>query len=151
MIEIITAIRNERAKANKAPSKPIDISIYAKDSSVKNIISNTVNYLTKFTNPKNLVFLDNDIEAKDYSVTVLSMAKIYIPTADLVDKEEVLKKLHTSKEKLESEIARSEKMLSNESFISKAPEAKINAEKAKYEEYKAQYAEVLKTLKELGE
>ena len=151
MIEIITAIRNERAKANKAPSKPIDISIYAKDSSVKNIIFNTVNYLTKFTNPKNLVFLDNDIEAKDYSVTVLSMAKIYIPTADLVDKEEVLKKLHTSKEKLESEIARSEKMLSNESFISKAPEAKINAEKAKYEEYKAQYAEVLKTLKELGE
>jgi len=151
MIEIITAIRNERAKANKAPSKPIDISIYASDNNVKEIIKTTSNYLTKFTNPKNLVFLDKDIDAKDYSITVLSMAKIYIPTSDLVDKEEVLKKLHASKEKLEAEISRSEKMLSNESFISKAPEAKINTEKAKYAEYKSQYEEVLKALKNLGE
>ena len=150
LIEIITSIRNERAKANKAPSKPIDIKIYAKDIDVKNLIKNTTNYLTRFTNPKNLEFLDEDIPATDYSVTVLSMAKIYIPTSDLIDKEEVLKKLLASKEKLEAEISRSEKMLSNESFISKAPEAKINAEKAKYAEYKAQYEEVLKSLKELN-
>ena len=114
------------------------------------MIINTSNYLTKFTNPKNLVFLDKDIDATDYSITVLSMAKIYIPTSDLVDKEEVLKKLLASKEKLEAEISRSEKMLSNESFISKAPETKINAEKTKYAEYKAQYEEVLKALKNLG-
>ena len=150
LIEIITAIRNERAKANKAPSKPIDIKIYAKDAEVKNIIKSTTNYLIKFTNPKNLEFLDEDIPAKDYSVTVLAMAKIYIPTSDLVDKEEVLKKLMASKQKLEAELERSKKMLSNESFISKAPEAKINAEKAKYEEYKAQYEEILKSIKELG-
>ncbi|MBQ9900502.1 MAG: valine--tRNA ligase [Acholeplasmatales bacterium] len=150
LIEIITAIRNERAKANKAPSKPIDIKIYAKNIDVKNIIKSTTNYLIKFTNPKNLEFLDEDIAAKDYSVTVLAMAKIYIPTSDLVDKEEVLKKLMTSKQKLEAELERSKKMLSNESFISKAPEAKINAEKAKYEEYKAQYEEILKSIKELG-
>jgi len=150
MIEIITAIRNERAKANKAPSKPIDISIYAKDLETKNMISTTINYLTKFTNPKNLVFLDKDIDAKDYSITVLSMAKIYIPTSDLVDKEEVIKKLLATKAKLESEIKRSENMLSNQSFISKAPEAKINAEKAKYVEYKEQYAEVLKSLEDIN-
>ena len=82
LIEIITAIRNERAKANKAHSKPIDIKIYAKDAEVKNIIKSTTNYLIKFTNPKNLEFLDEDIPAKDYSVTVLAMAKIYIPTLE---------------------------------------------------------------------
>ena len=150
MIEIITAIRNERAKANKAPSKPIDIKIYSKDESTKLMIESTTNYLNKFTNPKNLEFLDKDLDAKDYSVTVLSMAKIYIPTSDLVDKEEVIKKLLASKAKLEGELERSKKMLSNESFISKAPQAKIDAEKAKQAEYKAQYDEVLKSLKELG-
>ena len=149
MIEIITAIRNERAKANKVPSKPIDISIYAKDFKVKKMIESTSQYLTKFTNPKNLVFLDNDIEAKNYVVVVLSMAKIYIPSSDLVDKEEVIKKLMATKAKLESELLRSEKMLSNESFVSKAPQAKIDAEKAKQAEYKAQYEEVLKSLKDL--
>jgi len=78
------------------------------------------------------------------------MAKIYIPTSDLVDKEEVIKKLLATKAKLESEIKRSENMLSNQSFISKAPEAKINAEKAKYVEYKEQYAEVLKSLEDIN-
>ena len=151
MIEIITAIRNERAKANKAPSKPIDIKIYSKDENTKQMIKSTTNYLNKFTNPKNLEFLDNDLDAKDYSVTVLSMAKIYIPTSDLIDREEVIKKLLASKAKLEAELQRSEKMLSNESFISKAPKAKIDAEKAKQAEYKSQYDEILKSLKELGE
>ena len=151
MIEIITAIRNERAKANKAPSKPIDIKIYSKDENTKQMIKSTTNYLNKFTNPKNLEFLDNDLDAKDYSVTVLSMAKIYIPTSDLIDREEVIKKLLASKAKLEAELQRSEKMLSNESFISKAPKAKIDAERAKQAEYKSQYDEILKSLKELGE
>ena len=41
-------------------------------------------------------------------------------------------------------------MLSNEAFISKAPQAKIDSEKKKQEEYQQQYDDVLKTLKSLG-
>ena len=149
MIEIITSIRNERSKANKAPSKPIDISILARDEATKNMIVATTNYLVRFTNPKNLVFLDKEIEAKGNVVVVLSMAKIYIPSSDLVDKEEVIKKLTQSKENLERELERSKKMLSNPNFISKAPQAKIDAEVAKQKEYETQYNEVLKTLEEL--
>ena len=149
MIEIITSIRNERSKANKAPSKPIDISILARDEATKNMIEATTNYLVRFTNPKNLVFLDKEIEAKGNVVVVLSMAKIYIPSSDLVDKEEVIKKLTQSKENLERELERSKKMLSNPNFISKAPQAKIDAEVAKQKEYETQYNEVLKTLEEL--
>ena len=40
-------------------------------------------------------------------------------------------------------------MLNNPSFINKAPQAKVDAEKAKQAEYKAQYEDVLKALKEL--
>ena len=149
MIEIITSIRNERSKANKAPSKPIDISILASDEATKNMIKATTNYLVKFTNPKNLVFLDNEIEAKGNVIVVLSMAKIYIPSSDLVDKEEVIKKLTQTKEKLKNELDRSKNMLSNPNFINKAPKAKIDAEIAKQKEYEAQYNEVLKTLEDL--
>ena len=149
MIEIITSIRNERSKANKAPSKPIDISILARDEATKNMIKSTTNYLVKFTNPKNLVFLDNEIEANGNVVVVLSMAKIYIPSSDLVDKNEAIKKLTQTKEKLEHELERSKNMLSNPNFINKAPKAKIDAEIAKQKEYETQYNEVLKTLEEL--
>ena len=78
------------------------------------------------------------------------MCKIFIPTEDLVNKEEAMKKLLEKKAKLESELSRSEKMLSNESFISKAPKAKIDAEKQKQKEYQEQYQEVLKSLQDLG-
>ena len=149
VITIITAIRNERAKANKAPSKPIDIAIYPKDEVILSELKGNEAYLAKFTNPKKLEFLSDDIEAKDYVVVVLPMAKLYIPTSDLVDKEEVIKKLLATKAKLEGELVRSNKMLSNESFVAKAPKAKIDAEKAKQEQYKAQYEEVLKSLKDL--
>lgn len=149
MIEIITSIRNERSKANKAPSKPIDIKILARDNKTKEEIQLTSNYLSKFTNPKNLEFLDNEIKAEGYVVVVLSMGKIYIPTSDLVDKDEAIKKLTQTKEKLERELERSRNMLSNASFISKAPQAKIDAEKKKQAEYETQYNEVIKTLKEL--
>ena len=147
--EIITAVRNERAKANKAPKDPISILIYAKDKDTLDVLNNTKNYLTKFTNPKSLEFTLNEVNPKGYVVIVLSMANLYIPEDDLVDKEEVIKKLNQTKAKLEAELERSEKMLNNPSFINKAPQAKVDAEKAKQAEYKAQYEDVLKALKEL--
>ena len=57
--------------------------------------------------------------------------------------------IEANKAKLEAELERSEKMLNNPSFINKAPQAKVDAEKAKQAEYKAQYEDVLKALKEL--
>ena len=149
MITIITAVRNERAKANKAPKEAINISILAKDNKTKDMIISTENYLKKFTNPKKLTFLTSALDAKGMVVVVLPMATLYIPSSDLVDMDEVIKKLEATKSKLEAELQRSIKMLSNEAFISKAPQTKIDAEKAKQAEYQAQYDEVIKTLKEL--
>ena len=151
LTSIITAIRNERAKAQKAPKEPIGISIYPNNEKVKEAIISTKDYLVKFTNPKDFTILDQNIDSKGNVVVVLDMAKIYIPEDDLVDRAEVIKKLNDSLKKLEAELARSKNMLSNQSFLSKAPEAKINAEKAKQASYQQQYDEVLKTLKELGE
>ena len=74
------------------------------------------------------------------------MAKIYIPISDLVNKEEVIEKLLQTKQKLEQELERSKKMLSNQSFIDKAPASKIEAERNKQRQYQEQYDEVLKSL-----
>lgn len=149
MTLIITAIRNERSKANKAPKEPINISILAKDENTKRMISSTTKYLVKFTNPKKLEFLTEPLQAKGNVVVVLPMATIYIPSSDLVDIEEVIKKLESEKKRLEGELLRSEKMLSNPSFTAKAPKAKIDAEIAKQAQYKALYDEVCKNLSDL--
>ena len=107
-------------------------------------------YLLKFTNPKELLITTEAPKSTDNVVVVLDALTIYIPTTDLVDIKEVLANLNKEKEKLEAELLRSEKMLSNESFIAKAPQAKIDAEKEKQASYKKQYAEILEHIKKIS-
>ena len=70
--------------------------------------------------------------------------EVYIPFEELVDIEEEHKRLEEEKKKVLSEIERATKMLSNPGFVNKAPETKINEEKAKL----AKYQEMLKSIEE---
>ena len=58
-----------------------------------------------------------------------------MPLLDLVDKDKELERLNKEKEKLNSEIARIDKKLSNQGFVSKAPQQVVDGEKAKREKY----------------
>ena len=146
LCEVITSIRNERAKANKAPSKPIDITISCKDEDALSKLQAAESYLVKFTNPKNLVLTLDQISSEGNVLVVLSKANIYIPNSDLVDAKEAKAKLEATKAKLEGELNRSRNMLNNPNFTSKAPAAKIENERAKLADYEAQYKEVCEAL-----
>ena len=65
----------------------------------------------------------------------------------LVELEEERKRQKKEKTRLEQEVARCEKMLSNPGFINKAPEAKINEEKEKLAKYKQMLEKVMESLK----
>jgi valyl-tRNA synthetase len=70
--------------------------------------------------------------------------ELYIPFEDLVDIAAEKERLQNEKTKLEAEVERAKKMLSNPGFVSKAPESKINEEKEKL----AKYEEMLKNTEE---
>lgn len=67
---------------------------------------------------------------------ILDNYEVYMPFEDLVDIESEKIRLQEEKKKLEAEVLRGEKMLSNPGFVSKAPQAKIQEEKQKLEKYK---------------
>ena len=69
-----------------------------------------------------------------------------MPFEDLVDIKEEIERLEKEKARLESEVLRGEKMLSNPGFVNKAPESKINEEKSKLENYKQMLATVVERL-----
>ena len=147
-IELVTTIRNIRAVNNKPISQPIDIYIYSSDETY---LKGTEEYIEKFVNPENLFFLIKDnLKQKEFHITVLPKSKIYIPINELVDKEEVMKKLLEDKKRLEGELKRSEGILNNQSFIAKAPKEKVDIEKEKYEKYKKQYEEILNSINNLN-
>ena len=95
----------------------------------------------QFIRSKNLdveiVFIDDESKVPKNAVSLtVDDLKVFIPFEELVDIEEEIKRLEGEKTKLEAEVLRGEKMLSNPGFINKAPEAKVNEEKAKLENYK---------------
>ena len=142
VMEIISAVRNERAKASKAPSAKINIRLEAKSQEVCDILNSAKPYLLKFTNPNELVITIDKANLENQVVVVLNDLTIYIPTNDLVDIEKVIKKLEGELKKLEGELLRSNNMLNNPNFVNKAPEAKIQAERDKKAMYEEKYNEV---------
>ncbi len=146
--ELIKGIRTIRNDNQVSWSKPIDILIQTNKNNI-NFLNDNDQYIKRFLNPNKLVIAE-EIEKIDNSISlILADVQIYIPLGSLVNVEEEITKLNEQKEMLEKEIIRCDKMLNNPGFTQKAPQSKIDEEKAKLLKYQENYKEVNNRLKEL--
>ena len=83
-------------------------------------------------------------------VRPISAAKISFKMSEVVNKQEELEKITKELARLEGEIKRSTNILSNEKFLAKAPEAKVNEEKDKLAKYQESYKILLEKKEELS-
>ena len=148
--EAVRNIRNVRAEMNVAPSKKAKVYVVTENEEVKNIFENgkvffaTLGYASEVIIQADKSGIDDDAVS-----TVIHNAVIYMPFAELVDIEKEIERLKKEEERLNGELKRVNGMLSNERFISKAPEAKINEEKAKLEKYTQMMEQVKERLAQL--
>ena len=148
--EAVRNIRNVRAEMNVAPSKKAKVYVVTENEEVKNIFENgkvffaTLGYASEVIIQADKSGIDDDAVS-----TVIHNAVIYMPFAELVDIEKEIERLKKEEERLNGELKRVNGMLSNERFISKAPEAKINEEKAKLEKYTQMMEQVKARLAQL--
>ena len=141
--KLIVEIRNIRTKMNVHPTKKSKLMIVSND--IENEIREAEEFLTKLGFANEIIIVKNETEVPQNAVSiVVDDLKVFIPFEELVDIEEEIKRLEGEKTKLESEVLRGEKMLSNPGFVNKAPESKVNEEKAKLENYR----QMLKTVEE---
>ena len=80
---------------------------------------------------------------------MIANANLYIPFAELVDIKQEIERLEKESKRLDGELARVNGMLSNEKFISKAPEAKIAEEKEKLTKYTQMKQQIVERLAQL--
>jgi valyl-tRNA synthetase len=146
--EIITKVRNLRNEQNVLPSKALDINLVVADDNLFNVLNNEVVYLKKFLNTNQLKIEKTLSNLEETVLLTMSNVSIYVMKKDLIDPIKELEQLLKNKALLESEIQRSEALLGNETFISKAPKAKLDLEKEKYESYLKQYKLLLSKLEE---
>ena len=118
-------------------SKKIDLVLQFKDQKYLDFVKENTHYLQKFANYENLNMVLTDYDTNKCVIDVLNNVVVIIPLSALVNLEEERQKLLQEQEKMNNEIKRCENMLKNESFISKAPQAKIDQEKQKLATYQA--------------
>ncbi|MFJ7663147.1 valine--tRNA ligase [Lysinibacillus sp. NPDC097162] len=149
LMDIIRSVRNIRAEVNTPMSKKVPLYISAKDAATVAILEANKGYLEKFCNPESLT-IGEGLEAPGQSMTaVVTGAELFLPLVGLINLEEEIARLEKELEKWAKEVKLVTGKLSNEKFVSKAPEALVNAEREKLADYEDKHAVVLKRLEEL--
>ncbi len=144
-MDAIRAIRNIRAEAEAAPSKKLRAFIYADEDMDK--VRSAERYISAMANITEITFTkDKAVLPEDVMSAVIAGAEIYIPTDDLLDYRAEFERLSKEKKRLEGEVKRVVGKLSNEGFVSKAPEKVIEAEREKKIMYEDMLAKVTERL-----
>ena len=145
---IITEIRNIRNNMNVHPSRKSKL--IAVTENYKNLIQESEELLKKLGFAEEIEIKPSKDGIPSNAISVVTDGiEIFMPFEDLVDISAEKERLNGEKNKLEAEVSRAEKMLSNPGFVSKAPENKINEEKAKLTKYKEMLESVIERLNNL--
>ncbi len=132
---IIGEIRNIRNNMNVHPSKKSKL-IFVTEK-YNDLIEQSEGFIKRLGFGSEIVIQSNRENIPENSFSIIQKdLELYIPFEDLVDIEAERERLLKEKEKLQAEVLRAEKMLSNPGFVNKAPESKIQEEKDKLEKYK---------------
>lgn len=138
LISVIQKIREVKVTNDLKPSAPLTCMIKDLDGNVVSRDENLAAMLSRMAKTEWKETLDGDL-----TVETVHGGTLYIPSSELSDPEEEMKKLTAEKARLEGELKRSENILNNKGFLAKAPAAKVEAEKKKQEAYRSQYQVIL--------
>ena len=146
----VRAIRNVRTSMNVPPSKKATVYVVSEDEDILGIFEHSRSFFATLGYAGEVILQKDKAGIGEDAVSaVIHKAVIYMPFAELVDIEKEVQRLKTEEKRLEGELKRSHAMLGNEKFVSKAPQAKIDEEKAKLEKYTQMMEQVKERLAQL--
>ena len=134
--EAVRSIRNVRSSMNVPPSKKAHVIVVSEKPQVREVFEGSKAFFGTLSYASQVTVQEDKSGIGDDAVSALIPdAAVYMPFAELVDLEKEIERLKKEEERLTKELARVNGMLSNEKFISKAPQSKIDEEKEKLEKY----------------
>lgn len=149
--EAVRSIRNVRSEMNVPPSRKAQVFVVSENEKVLDIFNRGKVFFATLASASEVV-MQKDKEGIDEDAVsaVIPETVLYMPLAELVDFEKEIERLTKEKAKLQSEVDRVVKKLSNEGFVAKAPAKLIEEEKAKQAKYEAMLAEVVARLEKFN-
>ena len=149
--DAVRGIRNLRTDMNVPNSRKATVFVVSEKENIRKIFEDAkVFFATLGFASEVIVQSDKTGIADDAVSAVIQDAVVYMPFAELVDIEKEKERLTKEEKRLTGEIKRCEGMLNNPNFVGKAPQAKIDEEKAKLEKYTGMLETVKERLAQIG-
>ncbi|MCI8406435.1 MAG: valine--tRNA ligase [Oscillospiraceae bacterium] len=126
VMEAIRGIRNVRTEMNVPPSRKAAVYV---DTQYEEIFRASAAFFQRLASASELRLTHEPVEGAVQVAT--QSARIFLPMEELIDKQKELERLNREKAGCEKEIALLSGKLSNEKFVSRAPEAVVNNEREK--------------------
>ena len=146
--DIIRSIRNARAELNVADN--VKTGLFVKAIENDSFVENNLKILEKLSNSKNATIVTDESQAGTNNTVLLNnLVKVFIPNSDMLNVEKEMERLNKELDLAKSELKRAEGKLSNEGFVSKAPQKLIDEEKAKIEKYTSLIEKLNKSIEDL--
>ena len=147
VMNAIRSIRNRRAEMNVPPSKKSTLYVV---SDKGEIFRQGEGFICRLAYADKVIICETDPEGHENMVCVVTNdAKLYIPLEELIDFEKELARLEKEKANCLKQIAMFEGKLSNEAFVSRAPEKVVAEQREKLEKNRALLAQLEESEKRL--
>ena len=148
VMDTIKAIRARRAEMNVPPSKKAEVLLV---TTTPEPYEQGLHFLQRLAFASQVRFAEEAPADLTGQVSIVTHnATAYLPLSELVDLSAERERIAKEKEKAENGLRIVEQKLSNEKFVSRAPEAVVNAEKEKAEKFRELIAKLEESAKALG-
>ena len=141
---VIVGIRNIRGEMDISPNKPLNVLLRNASAQDWQRLQSSREFLGALAKLESVELLQPEEEAPASATALVGEMEILIPMAGLIDKDAELARINSALAKIEADFGRTQGKLSNEKFVSNAPPAVIDKEKAKLDDFTMQ----MKKLKE---
>jgi valyl-tRNA synthetase len=139
----IVGIRNIRGEMDISPNKPLSVLLKNAGDEDKRRLEMTNEFLSKMAKLEDIQHLTGDDKGPASATALVGEMEVMIPMAGLIDKDAELARINKALDKINKDFARTDGKLKNENFVSKAPPAVIDKEKAKLADYQLQIDKLL--------
>jgi valyl-tRNA synthetase len=148
LMEVIRSIRNIRAEMNVPPGKKAEVIIMAKSKEAYAIVNTGQEYVARLANGEPInIYEGIGTKPSNVATAIVGDLEIYLPLEGLIDLEVEIKRLEKELSQTKKELERVTGKLSNEGFLTKAPQEVIAKEQAKQRELLVKEKALLERLK----
>jgi valyl-tRNA synthetase len=130
VMDVTTAIRNIRGEMNVAPAAQVEAMVFGPES-LTNTVKTHGHYIEDLARLSTLELVREGERPRVAASAVVGELELFVPLEGVLDFKEENRRLQKEISKLEPELARTQKKLANEAFLSRAPADIVAKEKDK--------------------